>query len=519
MTKISPCTIQLRISCKRNAGLFRSSTAGYVERVMDSASTAHASAHGDAQTASSLGLWDAVSLVVGIVVGTAIFRSATGVFLNTTGPWQALGAWALGGALSLVGAFCYAELATAYPRTGGDYEYLTRAYGSWAGFLFGWAQLTAVFTSSVGTMAYAFGDYGVRLFDLKPAAVVWLAAAAVIGMSLLNAWTVRAGKWTQNVLTAAKVIGLAGVILAGAWCAFAIDSPEQAQRAGASPPPESTTSPPPAAENLPSYGLALVFVLYAYGGWNDAAFVASEVRNRRRNLPLAIIGGVAGITLIYLAMNAAYLAALGFDGARRTDTPATEVLRAAVGETGGRIVSALVMISALGAINGMVLAGARVVAVMGADHRALRWLGGWREGRGAPRPALAAQAAVTLAMVLAVGTQRGRDATDDVLRAAGAGGVDWNRYGGGFDALLAATAPVFWSLFFAAGAALMVLRWRDPQRERPFRVPLYPLTPLVFCATCAFMLRSSLQYAGWLAAAGAAPVALGLVLYAATRRR
>jgi APA family basic amino acid/polyamine antiporter len=251
---------------------------------------------GDSRGSSSLGLWDALSLVVGIVVGTSIFRSSPLVFQNTSGPWQALGAWALGGVLSLAGAMCYAELATTYPRSGGDYEYLTRAFGPWAGFLFGWAQLTSVFAANVGIMAYAFADYGVALASLDASATVWLAVAAIVGMTLLNAWTVHVGVVTQNVLTAAKVLGLAAVILAGARLAATSRSPA----------PAAVASPDVAeADAFASFGLAMVFVLYAYGGWNDAALVAAEVRNRRRNLPLALVGGVAAITLIYLAANLA----------------------------------------------------------------------------------------------------------------------------------------------------------------------------------------------------------------------
>ncbi len=468
------------------------------------------SAPPDASGDAPLGLWDAISLVVGIVVGTAIFRSSPLVFQNTTGPWQALGAWALGGVLSLIGALCYAELATTYPRSGGDYEYLTRAFGPWAGFLFGWAQLTAVFAANLGAMAYAFGDYGVKLFALPTSAVVWLAVAAIIGMTLLNAWTAHSGARTQNILTLAKVVGLAAVILAGVWLAIAPPSPE---RAGASPPPA-----PGAQPANPSFGLAMVFVLYAYGGWSDGAFVAAEVRNRRRNLPLALIGGVAAIALIYLAINAAYLT-LGFDAARSTPTPAAAVLDKAVGKVGAKFVSGLVMISALGAINGMILSRARVFAVLGADHRAMRWLGGWTAGQGAPRASLAAQAGVTLALVLAVGTERGRGAVDSLLHAVGAPGLPWAQYFGGFETLVAATAPVFWALFLATGVAMIVLRQREPQRDRPFAAPLYPLPPLVFCATSAYMLYSSVTYTRWLALAGAAPVIAGLVLYVATRRR
>jgi amino acid transporter len=269
----------------------------------------------------------------------------------------------------------------------------------------------------------------------------------------------------------------------------------------------------------PSFGLALVFVLYAFGGWSDGAFVAAEVRNRRRNLPLALVGGVAAITLIYLAVNVAYLSALGFEGAADTPTPAADVLANTVGAFGAKAVSALVMISALGAINGMILSRSRVFAVLGADHRVLAWLGGWKPGQGTPRASLAAQAAVTLAMVVAVGTERGREAVDAILSAGGAPGIPWDQYYGGFDTLVAATAPVFWLLFFGTGVAMIVLRQREPDRERPFQAPLYPLPPLVFCATCAYMLYSSVAYAKWLALAGAAPVAAGLVLYAVSRRR
>ncbi len=257
-----------------------------------------------AAPATRLGLWDAVSLVVGIVVGTAIFRTTTDVFQNTAGPWQALGAWTLGGVLSVVGALCYAELATTYPRSGGDYVYLDRAFGPRVGFLFGWAQFTVVFTSNVGMMAYAFGDYGIELLKLDRPAVVWLAAASIIGMSLVNFCGLTVGKWTQNILTLAKVVGLTAVVLAGAFCLF---SPSTASRVVPDPDASPRTSM--------SFGLAMVFILYAYGGWNDAAFVAAEVRDRRRNMPLALVGGVAAITAIYLAVNAAYLVALGFDGA------------------------------------------------------------------------------------------------------------------------------------------------------------------------------------------------------------
>jgi len=460
-----------------------------------------------------LGLWDAVSLVIGIVVGTSIFRTSPLVFQNVGSAWQGLAAWAIGGGLSLVGALCYAELATTYSRSGGDYEYLTQAYGRWAGFVFGWAQLVAVWTASVGTMAYTFGDYGVRLWGLQESATVWLAAAAVIAVALVNAAGVVAGKWTQNLLTVAKVLGLAGVVAAG------LSAVEFGAEGNASEIPP-LTSPFEGGELPPiaSFGLAMVFVLYAYGGWNDAAFVAAEVRNRRRNLPLALLGGVAGVTVIYLAMNAAYLAVLGFAGLRQSMTPAFDAVAIAVGPKEAQLVSVLVMISALGAINGMIFTGSRVFAVFGADHRLFGWLN--RGGpTAAPWAAIAAQSAVTLAMVFGVGTEGGRGAIDAAFGAVRLRPIPWDDYYGGFETLLAATAPVFWALFLAVGIGLMVLRRRNPERERPFSVPWYPLPPLVFCATCLFMLYSSLDYARGLAVLGAAPVGVGLMIYAISRKR
>jgi amino acid transporter len=263
----------------------------------------------------------------------------------------------------------------------------------------------------------------------------------------------------------------------------------------------------------------MVFVLYAFGGWSDGAFVAAEVRNRRRNLPLALVGGVAVVTLIYLAVNVAYLSALGFEHASHTFTPAADVLERTVGSLGAKAVSALVMISALGAINGMILSRARVFAVLGADHRVLAWLGGWKPGHGTPRASLAAQAAVTLAMMVAVGTQSGRGAINRALQSLHAPAIDWTYFGGGFDALVAASAPIFWLLFLGTGVAMIVLRQREPERDRPFTAPFYPLTPLVFCGTCVFMLYRSVEFAGWLAVAVAAPVAAGLVLYWVSRPR
>jgi amino acid transporter len=268
----------------------------------------------------------------------------------------------------------------------------------------------------------------------------------------------------------------------------------------------------------PGLGLAMVFVLYAFGGWNDAAFVAAEVRDLRRNVPRALLGGIAAITAIYLVVNAAYLAALGFEAARRSPTPAADVLERAIGAWGARSISVLVMISALGAINGMILTGSRVYATLGEDHRVFARLRAWGRRSAAPVGALVAQAAVAVALILAVGTEVGRHAIDALTTRIGLAKLPWDRFPGGFEMLVAGTAPVFWGFFLLTGVSLFVLRARDRDRPRPFATPLFPLVPLAFCATCLYMLYSSLDYARGLALIGVVALAPGLPLYWIDRR-
>jgi amino acid transporter len=453
-----------------------------------------------AASTERLSLWDGVSVVIGIVVGVSLFKVPAAVFGNVASPAAGLAVWALGGALSLVGALCYAELAAAWPRSGGDYVYLSRAFGPAAGFLFGWAQLVAVLTGSVGAMAYVFADYSATLFGGgHPAAI---AAAAVAGVTALNLLGVESGRRVQNALTLAKLAGLAGIVGAGLWLAGSAPAAPASPSAGGG-----------------DFAFALVLVLYAYGGWTHAAYVASEVREPQRNVPRVLLLGTGAIALLYLGVNAAYLAALGFEGLRASSVPAADVLGAGLGPLAGHAMSLLVMISALGAIQGMVFTGARVYASTGVDHVAFAALGRWHPRSGVPARALLAQAAFALAWIGAVGSQGGRAALDAAAGALGAPPLPWQRFGGGFDTLVASTAPVFWLFMLATGASLLRLRRRQPATPRPFRVPGYPWTPLVFCASCAFMLEASLRYAGGLALAGLLPLALGLPLAWLSRSR
>ncbi len=452
---------------------------------------------------AQLGLWDAVSLIVGIVVGSSIFEAPVTVFSSLNCAWAALGMWGLGGVLSLIGAFCYAELATTYPRSGGDYVYLTRAYGSFVGFLFGWSHLAGILTGSIGALAFVFASHALKLFSLGPAWEFWFALGAVAALSLLNVFGLVLGKRAQNLLTVLKILGLGGVVVLGigwglsqgvAW--------------------EPSTTP---KSFSPAWGLALIFVLYAYGGWNDASFVAAEVKDRSRNLPRALIGGVGMITAIYLLVNLGYLMGLGFDGVTNTRTPAADVFGKPFGNVGSAAMLVLVMISALGGVNGLILTGSRVHASLGADHRLFAWLGRWHPRWDAPIASLATQAVVAGGLMVMVGTAWGRSGLDTLNGWITQEPLEWSRFGGGFGLLVATTAPVFWLFFFLTGTAVVTLRLKDPETERPFRVPLFPLLPIVFCGMCVYMFYASIQWAGTLALVPLVPFAGGVLLYGASQ--
>jgi amino acid transporter len=390
---------------------------------------------------------------------------------------------------------------------GGDYVYLTRAFGPFAGFQFGWAQLAVILTSSTGMMGFVFGEHAVKLFgiakDDAPAATVWFALGAIGILAAINLLGVVLGKATQNILSLTKVLGLGGIILAG----LIFGQPSGAWQSHA------------ATDSAASFGTALILVLYAYGGWNDAAFVAAEMRNRR-DIPTTLILGTAGVMLIYLLVNVAYIQALGFPQTQGFNpTPIAARTLERVGGWASSAISILVMISALGAINGLLFAGSRVCAALGADHSAFETLGRWNRRLGSPVWSILALAGISMAMVLAVGTKYGRDTIDQVLTSIGLYALPWDKYFGGFDTLFAGTAPVFWLFFLLTGLALFVLRRKDPHMERPFRVPAYPVVPLIFCGMCIFGMYSALVYAKWVALIGLVPLLLGIPLYWVSRHR
>ena len=404
----------------------------------------------------TLSVVDAMAIIVGIVVGAGIFKTPSVVAASVESKATFLLVWPLGGAISLVGALCYAELASAYPDAGGDYHYFTLSFGKWVAFLFAWARLTVIQTGSIVILAFVFGDYSAQLVPLGPHASALFAAAAVIVLTLVNSLSIKQSTRTQNLLSGAKVFGLLCVFFVGVLL-----------------PSSSSSTAVSASTPHGALGLAMVFVLLTYGGWNEIAFASAEFRNVQRDMLRALLWGIFVITLVFLLVNLAYLKGLGLQGIAQSDVVASDLLRRALGEYGARFISILIAVSTLGAASGTIFTGARTNYALGKSFAPLRFMGRWHERTSTPLAALLAQGVIGLALV-----------------AFG----EWQRKG--FETLVEYTAPVFWFFFLLAGVSLFVLRRKDPDTVRPFRVPLYPLTPVLFCAACAFMLWSSVAYTG-----------------------
>ena len=400
-----------------------------------------------------LNLFDSTCLIVGIIIGAGIYQAAPDIAKGALTWYGVFAIWAIGGLLSLFGALGYAELATAYPREGGDYVYLSRAYGRWAGFLFGWVQLVIVRPGDIAAMAFAFATYARAIHDPFAASgsrwtLPLYAAAATAALTAVNIIGVRQGKWTQNILTTVKALGLLAIV------AIAMLAPRGA----------------PAAASVDSFpmSVALILVLFAFGGWNEMAYVAAEVKNPKRNIVRALVVGTVAVTVLYLLVNAAFLYTLGYAGTANSKAVASDAIAAVFPEIGGRLIAALICISALGAINGLIFTGARISYAVGADYRQFRILGKWHPRTQTPVFALLLQGLIAVGLILLLGTF-----LDTILY----------------------TAAAVYTFYLATNLAVIVLRFKEPQIERPYRVTGYPVTTIIFCAACAFFIYSGLNYA------------------------
>ncbi|MBI5584888.1 MAG: amino acid permease [Deltaproteobacteria bacterium] len=426
----------------------------------------------------TLSVLDAVIIILGVVIGAGIFKTPSLVAANAGSPWLVLLVWLVGGVISLLGALCYAELTSAYPHAGGDYFYLHRAFGRNLSFLFAWARLMVIQTGSIAMTAFLIGDYASAVLPLGAYSASWYAALVILFLTVINVTGLSRGKGIQKILLAALYLGLLFVAFAGF-----ILIPSR---------PAVSWTPAPGS----SIGLAMIFVLLTYGGWNEAAYLSAEVRQTRNSMLRVLLLSLGAITAIYLITNLSFLKSLGLPLMAQSEVVAADLLRGAWGENGARFISLLVGIAALGNINGMIITGARTTYALGRDFPLLGFLGHWEAKAETPVNALLAQGTIALALVgLGTGAK------------------------GGFVMMVEYTAPVFWFFFLLTGISLLVLRRKDPERHPAFQVPFYPWIPILFILVCLYLLYSSLMYTGTGALVGVGVLAAGLPLLFARRLR
>lgn len=416
--------------------------------------------------------FDAVVIMVGLVVGIGIFRTPSLVAANVESEFAFIAVWIAGGLITLIGALCYAELSAAHPHAGGEYHFLSRAYGKPVAMLFGWARGSVIQTGAIAGVAFVLGDYAAQLVPLGPYGPSLYAAVSIIIFTGINVVGTIQSKSLQIAMTTIEVGAIAAIILFGLF------------GSAGTPPPAPAV---PAASG--AIGMAMIFVLLTYGGWNEAAYLTGELKDAPRNIAKVLLMGTAILVVLYVLANLALLSILGLEGLRASDAVAADMMRRVAGPAGATIVSIAIVVAAISTLNATIFTGARVYYAMAHDVTLLPSVREWSERGKTPANGLILQAIVALVLV-------------------GIGAITRD----GFKAMVEYTAPVFWGFLLLVGIGLIVLRIREPDRVLPYKVPLYPLTPILFCLTCGYMLHASIAYTGVASLVGLAVLAAGTPL-------
>lgn len=430
-----------------------------------------------------LPVFQALLVTLGMVITTDILKTAPTVALNV-GPDYFYLVWVLGGLCSMVGALCFAEMATAFPHPGGDYHFLRTAYGERLGFVFAWSRFSVMHTGWIALSAFMFADYFNAIVPLGTYGSGLFAAGVIASLVLLNLTGKHIGFITQTVLVVLLAVGFLSIASAGVWLAWqGVEVPVLLVSV--------------AAEHTGAAGFssAMIFVFLAFGGWSDAATLSAEVRDGRRGIFIAMLGALSVLMVIYLALNWAFVQGLGFAGLAASNAPAVELLDRAFGAPGAVLIVFMVGVAAVASINSTLLVGARTTYAAARDVPQLRTLGDWDERHGVPRRALLAEGAVALLLVLFGSFTQS-----------------------GFNTMVEYLTPVYWLFLSLSSLALIILRRRFPVTPRPIKVPLYPLLPLLFFALCLYMVYSSVTVVGYGALLGIAVLLLGAVLLAGLGR-
>ncbi len=424
----------------------------------------------------ALNTFDATMVVVGGIIGSGIFILPSVVAQRLPSAGLVLAAWLVGGAIALAGALAFAELASLFPKAGGEYVYLREAYHPLVAFLFGWASLLMIQGGGLGAVAITFSQYALRLIgrDFSAAAGAAIAIAVVAAVNIVG---VKPGSRLLNVLVILKLAALAVLIGGGLLLG----------RASAAPPP-ALEAPTAFGSPILAFGAALVPILFAYGGWQSVNLLAEETTEPRRTLPRALMAGTAIVITVYLLANVVYLTVLSREGLAATQTPAADAVRRILGPGGDRLISAAIAVSAFGFLDLTLLAQTRIYYAMGADGSFIPALGRLHPRFKTPVLAIVLQALWGILLVL-TGT-----------------------YGELVDSVVFGD----WIFFGLTVAAVFRFRARFPAERRDaasFRLPGHPVVPAMFVAAALLVVASAIRTNPKRSAIGAALLAAGVPVY------
>lgn len=437
--------------------------------------------------ARRLGPFDATMIVMGAIIGSGIFMNPYVVAQQVRTPFLILAVWAAGGLIALAGAFIYAELAARRPHVGGQYAYIREAYHPALAFLYGWGLLLVIQTGGMAAVGVTFARYFVALTGMQ--VPDWLLASTILGvLTIINCFGVRAGATAQNILMLLKIGAIAALVLAGVLLA-----PESAA------PPSGLLDRPVSFDLLTAFGAALVPVMFSYGGWQTANFIAGEIREPRRNLPRGLVWGVLGVVTLYLAVNYVSVRALGAPGLAATEAPASDVMRAALGEAGARFIAAGIAISTLGFLSNTMLTAPRVYYAMAEDGLFFRRFAWLHPRTRVPVVAIAAQGALAIVIALS----------------------------GRYEQILNYVVPVDFIFFGLSATCVFVFRRRDAQQaaqsagsdDASFVIPGHPFTTVFFIVACWLVVANALYKSPGNSAIGLLILLAGLPAYAYWARR
>ena len=438
-----------------------------------------------------LAWWDCSSIVLGIIIGTGIFSVFPQLIAShNISVTLILVAWASGGCVAWLGAMCYSELASVFPFAGGDYHYLRKIFQfkgkSLFSFLFAWAQVLVIRPGSIAALALIVGNETNKMFirgasDL-PGVTLFIALLSVALLTVTNSFDIKSGKRFQNIITVLKISSVIFIIVAG----FVHSKP--AMDVNFSP---LVWEPGKGFwQGMVGFWSALVLTMWVYGGWNEAAYVAEDMKNPSKDVPKALFAGISVAVVVYVLMNLVYIRHLSPQGLAATSNPASDLMLLWFGTKGGVLMSSIIIISAMGAINGMIFTSGRMSYAISRDYSRLNKLAALHTELRTPRKALLANLAVT-----------------SLLIALSGGKTVF------IENLMFYTSGVFWFFIGLVVVGLLLLRRRLAPEEIPFKVPLFPWFPLVFLAVIAGLIWGAAQFKPFETFTGMCVLALGIPLY------